>query len=95
VTSRQKTPSLIAAEFPGRDSLIDHAYREDLSFRDLCRDYRKCAAALDDWRRSDDNAASSRAREYAELLHQLSSEISSWLEAMESGSTTLRRGDPR
>jgi hypothetical protein len=95
MTSRQQTPSLIAKEFPGRDQLIDHAYREDLSFRDLCRDYRKCAVALEDWRRSDDNAASLRAREYAELLLQLSGEIESWLEALESGSRPLRRGGQR
>jgi hypothetical protein len=95
VTTRQNTPSLIASEFPGRDALIDHAYREDLSFRDLCRDYRKCAETLETWRRSDDSAASSRAREYAELLAQLSGEVESWLEAVESGSTPLRRGDER
>jgi len=95
VTSRQTTASIIAREFPGRDALIDDAYREDLSFRDLCRDYRTCAETLAAWRRSDDSTASSRAREYAELLAQLSGEVESWLEAMESGSTPLRRGGPR
>jgi hypothetical protein len=95
MTSRQKTPSLIAAEFPGCDALIDRAYREDLSFRDLCRDYRICAETLAAWRRSDDETAASRAREYAELLAQLSGEVESWLEAMESGSRTPRRGGPQ
>ncbi|MGD8439403.1 MAG: hypothetical protein PVG53_02630 [Holophagae bacterium] len=95
MTSRQTTPSIIAAEFPGRDALIGDAYREDLSFRDLCRDYRTCAETLEVWRRSDDEAASSRAREYAELLAQLSGEVESWLEAMESGSRPPRRGGPQ
>jgi hypothetical protein len=93
--SRQRTRSLIASEFPGRDSLIDHAYRESRSFRDLCRDYRRCAEALDRWRRSDGDSSSSRAREYAELLSQLGSEIASWLEAEESRSMLSRRGRPR
>jgi hypothetical protein len=95
MTSRQKTQSVIAVEFPGRDALIDHAYRESRSFRDLCRDYRNCADALEWWRRSDDDAAFARAGEYAELLSQLGSELESWLEAVESGSTPLRRGDER
>jgi hypothetical protein len=95
MTSRQQTRSLIASEFPGRDSLIDHAYRESRSFRDLCRDYRLCDEALDLWRRSDDVASSSRVREYAELLSELGGEIVSWLEAMESGSMPSGTGGPR
>jgi hypothetical protein len=86
---------MIADEFPGRESLIDHAYRESRSFRDLCRDYRRCAEAFERWRRSDDDASSARTGEYTELLSQLGSELESWLEAVESGSTPLRRGDER
>ena len=91
MNSSKPTPWLIAREFPGRDSLIDRAYREHPVFRDLCRDYRTCADALEAWRRSDDEAASSRAREYADLLHRLGSEISSWLDAVKSGSTPYGR----
>lgn len=91
MTSSKQTPSLIAREFRGRDSLIDRAYREHPVFRDLCRDYRTCAEALEAWRRSDDEAASSRAREYADLLTRLGHEISSWLDAVESGSMPLGR----
>jgi hypothetical protein len=93
--SRQDTKSCVAAAFPGSVSLIERAYRKNGSFRDLCRDYRKCAEALEGWRRSEDQASSSRSREYAELLNELSREIASWLEAMENGSTPPGRGVPR
>jgi hypothetical protein len=92
--SRQDTKSCVAAAFPGSDSLIESAYRENSSFRDLCRDHRKCAEVLEEWRRSDDDASTSRAREYAELLSELESEIELFLESMESDSTALRRGSP-
>mgnify|MGYP001823531512 FL=1 len=93
--SRHDTKSCVAAAFPANVSLIESAYRENSSFRDLCRDYRACADAFEDWRRSGDEASSSRSREYAELLSQLGREIASWLEAMENGSTPPGRGGPR
>ena len=93
--SRQDTKSCVAVAFPGSVSLIERAYREDSSFRSLCRDYRTCAEVLESWRRSDDEASSSRSREYAELLSELGREIASWLEAMEKGSTIPGRGVPR
>lgn len=93
--SRKDTKSCVAAAFPGSVSLIERAYRENSSFRDLCRDYRTCAEVLEGWRRSGDEASSSRSREYAELLNELSCEIASWLEAMENGSTPPGRGGPR
>jgi hypothetical protein len=95
MVSRQNTQTLITCAFPGRDALIERAYRASGSFRDLCRDYRKCAEALNGWRRSSDEASTSRAREYAELLSELGREIESWFEAMENGSTPLGRGGPR
>jgi hypothetical protein len=95
MTRTQNIPKLIAADFPGRDALIDRTYRQRSSFRDLCGDYRRCAAALERWRRSDDAASPAREREYAELLQQLAGEISSWLEAVETGSTPSRQGGPR
>ena len=81
MVSSQDTQSLILSTFPGRDSLIRRAYRENSSFRELCRDYRKCAAALELWRRSEGEASSSRAREYADLLAELAQEIECWLDA--------------
>jgi hypothetical protein len=90
--SRQDTKSCVAAAFPGSVSLIERAYRKNGSFRDLCRDYRKCAAALEGWRGSNDDESPERAREYAELLSQLESEIEVFLESMENDSTPVRRG---
>jgi hypothetical protein len=90
MVSKQDTRSLINRAFPGRESLIERAYRGSGSFRDLCRDYRNCAAALDRWRRSDGDASSSRAREYAELLAELAQEIESWLDAIGNDSSRAR-----
>ena len=86
----QDTPELIASAFPGREALIDRAYRESGSFRDLCRDYRSCAQALERWRRMNGDKPLSRAREYVELLSQLGGEIGACLEAMESVSGPRR-----
>ena len=66
--------------FPGRDELIERAFRRNSSFRDLCQDYRKCATALERWRRSDSEASSVRAREYADLLAELELELEGWLD---------------
>ena len=79
--SKQDTLSFVTSALPGRDSLIERAYRENRSFRGLCRDYRECAEALERWRRSEVSESSSRVREYSELLASLAQEIESWLEA--------------
>ena len=86
--SKQDTLSFVTSALPGRDSLIERAYRANRSFRGLCQDYRKCAEALERWRRSEISASSSRVREYAELLAALAQEIESWLE------TSRLRPDP-
>lgn len=81
MVSRQNTQTLIACAFPGRELLIERVYRESRSFRDLCGDYRKCASALERWRRSGD-VSSPRVEEYAELLDELTEEIEVWLDAV-------------
>lgn len=82
MVSRDDTWLLIARAIPGRGSIIEVAWRASSSFRDLCLDYRNCAAALDSWRASNDPASASRAREYAELLAELAQEIEAWLDTM-------------
>ena len=57
MVSKQDTRSLVKREFPGRESLVERAYRENRSFRDLCGDYRDCAEALERWRRSEGSAS--------------------------------------
>lgn len=80
MVARQDPQWLIKKAFPGRESLVERCYRASGSFRDLCGDYRKCAAALERWRRSEGDVSSSTAREYAELLAELAQEIESWLD---------------
>ena len=71
--------SLLQTAFPGRDTVIGRAYRDNPAFRELCQDYRKCALALERWSRLDGGDAASRTLEYTELLAELTSEIESWL----------------
>jgi hypothetical protein len=93
MTARQDARTLVTSSFPGHDSLIDRAYRENESFRDLCQDYRNCALALDRWRRQKGDQPSRRAREYAELLAELTGEVESWLGALRTDAGPLgRRG---
>jgi len=87
MTSGRDTLSLIVGELPGRAALIESVYRRNPAFRDLCGDYRRCAAALERWRRSDDAASPAREREYADLLNELRGETVQWLDAMEAHST--------
>lgn len=90
--TRQDARSLIRSAFPGRDALIDRAYRENETFRDLCRDYRNCALALERLRSLNGVAPSARTQEYVQLLAELAEEVESWLGAMENGVVPQRRG---
>jgi len=87
------TLSLIREMCPGRDQLIERAYRGNRPFRELCRDYRKCFVALERWKEEDPGHAVPRRQEYTELLGELRGEIQTWLEAMEMGSYTSRGRD--
>ena len=82
--------NLIRELFPGRDRLIENAYRDNLVFRDLCDDYRKCFRALERWSQLEANGTGPRRQEYTELLDELRGEIQTWLEAMETGSYATR-----
>ena len=90
--TRTDTLSLIRAEFPGRDLLIERAYRDNESFRALCRDYRACVAALHRFKQSAAAEPSPRWQEYAELQVELGDEIKVWLEAMDKDSSHLGGG---
>ena len=73
MVSRQNTQTLVTRAFPGREPLIE-------------RDYRKCASALERWRRSG-GVPSPRVDEYTELLDELTEEIEAWLDAVAVCST--------
>lgn len=87
---RQDIPALIRTSFPGRDPLIERVFHDNQTFRDLCQDYRRCAAALNRWSARADAEAVPRQQEYAELLAELGREIESWLDAMETDSPRER-----
>jgi hypothetical protein len=93
--SRQDAKSLVRDAFPGHDALIDSVFRDHATFRELCEDYRKCAVALERWRRLNGEGPLSRTREYTELLAELAEEIELWLDAMENGSVPPRRSGGR
>ena len=79
----------ISSSFPGYERLIDHAYRSDPTFRELCDDYRKCAVALKRWQHLDGDKPSPRTEEYSELLAELAEEVKEWLDATTDDSSRL------
>jgi seryl-tRNA synthetase len=81
--SKQNARSLVVRAFPGHEAAIDRALRDDASFRELCEDYRKCAAARNRWQRLTGDGPASRSREYDELLGELGNELEAWLEDLE------------
>ncbi|HSN54156.1 MAG TPA: hypothetical protein VLT32_05770 [Candidatus Sulfomarinibacteraceae bacterium] len=93
--SRQDARLLVVRAFPDREAAIDRALRDHASFRELCEDYRKCASALKRWRRLNGDGPSSRSREYAELLADLTAELEAWLEDLRDGQEHPIGGEPR
>jgi len=79
VVSTVDTLALIKRRFPGRDERVERIFREDPSFRTLCRDYHDCRATLERLRGHDSASVRNRRREYAELLEELDREIRTWI----------------
>lgn len=73
--------SLIRTTFADQRALVERAYRQSRSFRDLCRDYRRCLAALQRWDEHQEKEKAARRKEYTELLEELSEEIRASLDA--------------
>jgi hypothetical protein len=92
MTRATATLCLLREAFPGRDRLVEKAYRDNRVFRELCDDYRRCRDALDSWQQRKDEGTEERLREYTELLAELAAEIEVWLQAMEIGSYGPRDG---
>jgi len=80
------TAVMIKGAFPGHVGAIDRGLRDHPSFRELCEDYRRCASALERWRKLDGEGPASRRHEYEELLAELASEVETWFEVLERGS---------
>ena len=89
MAAKRDIAAQISFSFPGNERLIDGAYRDDPTFRELCDDYGRCAAALERWQRSDGDESSSRTQEYSELLTELADEVEAWLDAMLNDSSRV------
>ncbi|MCP4196981.1 MAG: hypothetical protein GY762_07490, partial [Proteobacteria bacterium] len=50
-------------------------FKNNESFKTLCKDYRRCTEALQHWNQSLDEDAPARVREYEALLQELEEEI--------------------
>ena len=81
----QGTRSLIHSLYPGRETLIDLGFSEYPPFLELCEDYQRCVAALEDLRRPGSSGTPERVREYEELLIELAGELEGCLEDLSRG----------
>ena len=93
MTAKRDIAAPISSSFPGYERLIDHAYRNDPTFRELCDDYRRCAAALKRWQRSNGDEASRRIEEYGELLAELAEEVEAWIDGMADDSSRVSENE--
>ncbi len=77
-------PSLffVMQSFPNHKDALRQLYRTDKTFRDICRNYKKCAEALHYWSESNRSEAAERHREYSALLQELELEITKNLEEL-------------
>ena len=90
VSRDSETLRLTQTSFPGREHLIEDAFRSQ-RFRELCEDYRRCDVALDRWNREEESVTTQRCEEYSELLKELGQEIETWLEDAETESPPTNR----
>ena len=66
---------LIMQRFPAEKDHLRRMYLSDPSFQIICDDYQQCMQALAFWRRSADEQAPERFREYQSLRNDLEGEI--------------------
>ena len=72
------TPSSVFAvvtRFPGHKEKVKRLFRNSGTFRALCHDYSKCAAAIEYWSDKTAGEAPARRKEYRELLEKLEEEL--------------------
>ena len=65
----------VMERFPHCKADIKQLFSEDYSFQTLCEDYKKCAEALQHWKKSTSKEGVARQKEYAALLRDLEAEI--------------------
>ncbi|MEX1311687.1 MAG: hypothetical protein AB1Z65_14775 [Candidatus Sulfomarinibacteraceae bacterium] len=93
MAAKRDIAARISSSFPGHGQIIDHGYRNDPTFRELCDDYVRCAAALNRWQRSQVETSSPRSEEYSELLAELAAEVEAWLEVMADDSSRVSENE--
>jgi hypothetical protein len=65
----------VMERFPDQKDAMRQLYRTSELFQSICQNYQKCAEALQYWTASEDENASERQKEYAELMQELELEI--------------------
>ena len=65
----------VIERFPERAAAIQHRFREDQSFREMCSDYAEALEALERWQASDVPQKAARIEEYRELANALEIEM--------------------
>ena len=65
----------VIERFPGHKDNILQFFRKNQNFQTICDDYQLCAESLKRWNRSTSKEAPERRKEYADLLHELETEI--------------------
>lgn len=71
---------MIMQLFPDRKDALRQMYATSEAFRTICRDFRKCTAAIEHWKQSEADHAEERFREYLELRQSLESEIRAYID---------------
>ena len=71
----QQSLLIICDRFPDRVNKIKALFNNQDAFQTLCKDYCRCADALQHWTQSLDKNASMRVEEYRALLRELEEEI--------------------
>ena len=68
-------------QFPKHKKILEKHYRQNESFRSLCKDFCDCAMAVEYWCKSptDNNHAHELCQEYKALFAELKDEIMKWL----------------
>ncbi len=65
----------VSKHFPAHHPLIEHLFRSDPVFQEMCMDYHQCSKALHYWSNLSSQQASFRTQEYSVLLQELKQEL--------------------
>ncbi len=72
--------SVVVKRFPKHRETLERLFRQHETFRQLCEDLADSVRARDYWGGSEAKNAESRCEEYAEMIKDLTVEITQWLQ---------------